>query len=166
MPGCVRNGCGVQALKILSDILPKNHPELDAVREDLAALCARQHRHEGVVAMLGPMRVHRRPAFPDAAATLRRLAMLAAALSEMQRWRAMAEVTARAVKEAGHLWLCFESIGAPSVGRASGRAAASGTVHALAVCSGDPCTVVCLHHGSAVDKVSGTGCKSSSTEWR
>lgn len=103
----------MQALKILSDILPKSHPELDAVREDLASLCARQNQHEGVVAMLGPMRVLRRPAFPDAAATLRRLAMLAAALSEMRRWHATVEVTARAVKEAGHLWTCFRSIGAP-----------------------------------------------------
>lgn len=101
----------VQALKILSDILPSDDPELDAVREDMATLFAQQHRHEGVVTMLGPVRAKRRPAFPDPAATLRRLAMLAAALSEMQRWRAAAEVTSRAVTEAARLWACFRNLG-------------------------------------------------------
>lgn len=102
----------MQALKILSDILPKHHPELDAVREDLATLFAQRHRHEGVVTMLGPLHARRRPAFPDPAATLRRLAMLAAALSEMQRWRAMVEVTLRAAKEAAAVWACFRNLGA------------------------------------------------------
>eukprot|EP00892_Ulva_mutabilis_P003887 jgi/Ulvmu1/1870/UM012_0026.1 len=99
-----------EALKILSDILPADHPELDAVREDVATLCAQQHRHEGVVATLGPVRTRRRPAFPDPAATLRRLTMLAAALSELQHWRAAASAAARAATEAARLWDCIRSL--------------------------------------------------------
>lgn len=105
----------MQALKILSETLPKDHPELDAVREDLATLFAQRHQHESVIAMLVPLRIHRCPGFPDPAATLRRLTKLAASLCEMHRWSALIEVISWAVKEASAIWKTFSGLGVTSL---------------------------------------------------